>query len=85
MFLDIIEMIFDGVGSVVSALDVDLFSVGAISITFWEIILGLLVTGIIFSFFLAPRRGSGIQTIVNFNKAENKNSNNSNQKGSNGK
>ena len=79
MFLDVLEMIFDGVGSVVSAYDVHLFYVGSISITFWELLLGLLVSGIIFGFFLAARRGSGIQTISNFSKQQTK----SNQKGGN--
>ncbi len=65
MFLDILEMIFDGISAVVSAYDVDLFSVGSINISFWELILGLLIMGIIFSFFLAPRFGSGLQGIGN--------------------
>lgn len=67
MFLDILEMIFSGVGSVISALDVGLFTVGTVSITFWELILGLLVMGIIFGFFLAPRYGSGLAGIGNIN------------------
>lgn len=67
MFLEILDMIFDGVGSVVSALDVGLFTVGTVTITFWELILGLLVMGIIFGFFLAPRYGSVLQGIGNIN------------------
>lgn len=65
MFFEALELIFNGISSVVSALDVRLFSVGAVDITFWEVILGIFVVGLIFSFFLAPRMGSGLQGILN--------------------
>ncbi len=71
MFLDCLEMIFDSLESVVKALDVDIFTVGTVGVSFWELILGLLVLGIIFGFFLAPRSGSGIQAISNENKKAN--------------
>lgn len=71
MFLDCLEMIFDSLESVVKALDVDIFTVGTVGVSFWELILGLLVLGIIFGFFLAPRSGSGIQAISNENKKSN--------------
>lgn len=73
MFLDCLEMIFDSLESVVKALDVDIFTVGTVGVSFWELILGLLVLGIIFGFFLAPRSGSGIQAISNENKKSNAN------------
>ena len=63
MFLDCLEMIFVSLESVVKSLDVDIFTVGTVGVSFWELILGLLVLGIIFGFFLAPRYGSGIQGI----------------------
>lgn len=71
MFLDCLEMIFSSLESVVKALDVDIFTVGTIGVSFWELILGLLVIGIIFGFFLTPRAGSGIQAISNENKKTN--------------
>jgi len=71
MFLDCLEMIFSALESVVNALDVDIFTVGTVGISLWELILGLLVLGIIFGFFLAPRSGSGIQAISNENKKSN--------------
>ena len=77
MFLDCLEMIFSSLESVVSALDVDLFTVGTVGISLWELILGLLVLGIIFGFFLAPRSGSGLAGIGNLNRAEKARYNNS--------
>lgn len=71
MFLDCLEMIFSSLESVVKALDVDIFTVGTIGVSFWELILGLLVIGIIFGFFLTPRAGSGIQAFSNENKKAN--------------
>ena len=65
MFLDVLDMIFDSFETVINSLKVDLFSVGGVSINLWEIILGLLVLGIIFGFFLAPRYGSGLQGVGN--------------------
>ncbi len=67
MFIEILNMISSGIRSVVNAIDIELFSVGSVSITLWEIILGLFVVGLIFSFFLAPRMGSGLQVIGNLN------------------
>ena len=58
MFLDVLELVSDSFSSVVSALDVSLFNIGNVSITFWELILGLLTVSIVFGFFLAPRSGS---------------------------
>lgn len=71
MFLDCLELIFSSLEDVVKALDVDIFKVGTVGVSFWELILGLLVLGIIFGFFLAPRSGSGIQAISNENKKSN--------------
>ena len=71
MFLDCLEMIFDSLESVVNALDVDIFTVGTVGVSFWELILGLLVLGIIFGFFLAPRYGSGLAGIGNMNEFKN--------------
>lgn len=68
MFLECLEMIFDSLESVVKALDVDIFTVGTVGVSFWELILGLLTLGIIFGFFLAPRMGSGLGGIGNINE-----------------
>lgn len=71
MFLDCLEMIFSSLESVVKALDVDIFTVGTIGVSFWELILGLLTIGIIFGFFLTPRMGSGLGGISNLNSRKN--------------
>lgn len=71
MFLDCLEIIFSSLEDVISALDVDIFTVGTVGISFWELILGLLTIGIIFGFFLTPRAGSVIQSISNENKISN--------------
>lgn len=63
MFLDILDMLFDSVENVISAFNVDLFSVGSISVSFWELILGLLTLSILFGFFLQPRYGSVLGSI----------------------
>lgn len=65
MFLDCLELIFSSLEDVVNALDVDIFTVGTVGVSFWELILGLLVLGIIFGFFLAPRMGSGLVGVGN--------------------
>lgn len=70
MFLDILEIVFDSFSDVVSALDVDLFSVGGVGISFWNLILGLLTCGLIFGFFLVPRAGSGLGSLSNINKSD---------------
>ena len=66
-------MIYDSLKSVINALDVPLFMIPQtnVDITFWELILGFLIVGIIFGFFLAPRAGSGIQTMSNEHKKAN--------------
>ncbi len=71
MFLDCLELIFSSLEAVVKALDVDIFTVGTVGVSFWELILGLLVLGIIFGFFLAPRYGSGLAGIGNINEHQN--------------
>lgn len=92
MFLSVLDMIFSGVSSVVSAYDVHLFSVGSVSVSFWELLLGLFIIGLIFGFFLVPRSGSVLQSAGNINRAKEKKeraerrqasrSNSSKQKGS---
>lgn len=68
MFLDILELVFDSFASVISSLDVELFTLGSVSITFWNLLLGLLTVGVIFGFFLVPRSGSGLGTLGNINR-----------------
>ena len=57
LFSQILRMIYDSLKSVINALDVPLFMIpnSNVDITFWELILGFLIVGIIFGFFLAPR------------------------------
>lgn len=72
MFLDVLELIFSSMESVIDALKVDLFSIGSVGINFLEVIFGLFVTGIIFSFFLMPRSGSVLQGVGNLARSENR-------------
>ena len=78
MFLDIVDMIFDGIRAFISAFDDEataLFTIetaaGDVSVTFWHLILGLFVVGVFFSFFLAPRPGSVFSSVANLKSAEN--------------
>lgn len=71
MFLDVLDMIFDNFGGVISALNVDLFKLGSVGVSFWELILGMLTVSILFGFFLAPRPGSVLGGISNSNAKEN--------------
>lgn len=73
LFSQILRMIYDSLKSVINALKVPLFIVPGteVDITFWELILGFLLVGIIFGFFLAPRAGSGLQATSNENKKAN--------------
>ena len=63
MFLDCLDMIFEVFSGVINAFDVELFSLGGTSVSFWELLLSLLTVSIIFGFFLAPRYGSGISAV----------------------
>lgn len=74
MFLDVLELIFSCMESVIDSLKVDLFSIGSVGVSFWELIFGLFVTGIIFSFFLMPRSGSVLAGVGNLARAENRES-----------
>ena len=67
LFNDILRMIYDSLISVIDAFDVPLFMIPGtdVDITFWELLLGFLIVGSIFGFFLAPRAGSGLQTMSN--------------------
>lgn len=58
MFLDVLEMIFVNFEGVINALDVTLFSIGSLSVTFWQLLLGFLTVSLLFGFFLTPRSGS---------------------------
>ena len=70
LFNDILRMIYDSLKSVINAFDVPLFMIPGtdVDITFWELLLGFLLVGIIFGFFLAPRSGSGLQAMSNESK-----------------
>ena len=72
-FLDVLDFIFSNLSSVVSALDSDtLFSLGNVSITLWNLILGGLICFIIFGFFLRNRGGSAWGAASNMLSYENK-------------
>lgn len=73
LFNDVLRMIYDSLKSVINALDVPLFIIpnSNVDITFWELLLGFVLVGVIFGFFLAPRPGSGLQTMSNENKKAN--------------
>lgn len=68
MFLDVLEMIFVNFEGVIDALEVELFSIGSVGITFWQLLLGLLTVSILFGFFLRPRSGSVLGSVGNFNE-----------------
>lgn len=70
MFLEVLDMLFDSLETVVSSLNVHLFSVGTVSISFWQLILGLFITSVIFGFFLKERAGSGIEGIGSYLSAD---------------
>lgn len=74
MFLDVLELIFSCMETVIYSLKVDLFYIGKVGVSFWELILGLFVLGIIFSFFLAPRSGSVLQGVGNLSRSESRDS-----------
>lgn len=65
MFLDIFDMLLDVISSVISAIDVDLFYLGSVGISLWELLLGGFTVALIFGFFLRPRMGSGLGTVGN--------------------
>ena len=71
MFLDVLNLIYSSLERVIEALDVPLFEVGLVSISFWELLLGMFTVTIIFGFFLRERMGSGLGTIKNVNDFEN--------------
>lgn len=70
MFLDVLDMLYDSLERIIQSLDVDLFTVGLVSISFWELVLGMFTTTIIFGFFLRERMGSGLGAFTNFNDYE---------------
>ncbi len=71
MFLEILDLIYESLKEVINALDVPLFYIGDVDITFWEIVLGFFVVNIIFGFFLRERMGSGLGAIKIHNDFEN--------------
>lgn len=70
MFLTILDMLFGVIESVIDALKVDLFTVGSVSISFWELLLGMFTVGLLFSFFLKSRPGSGVDVARKIDKYE---------------
>ena len=73
MFLEILDMLYSCFERIISALDVELFEVGFVSISFWELVLGMFTTTILFGFFLRERMGSGlgaVKAINDFEKAQ---------------
>lgn len=71
MFLEILDLIYESLKEVINALDVPLFYIGDVDITFWEIVLGFFIVNIIFGFFLRERMGSGLGAIKIHNDFEN--------------
>lgn len=72
-FLTVLDFIFSNLSDVVSAIDSDtLFSLGNVSITLWNLILGGLICFIIFGFFLRTRGGSAWDTAANMVSYDNK-------------
>lgn len=71
MFLELLDLIYESLKEVINALDVPLFYIGDVDITFWEIVLGFFTVNIIFGFFLRERMGSGLGAIKIHNDFEN--------------
>lgn len=72
MFLEVLELLYDCLDRIISALDgPSLFTVGTVSISLWELVLGFFTVSIIFSFFLRPREGSVLGSVSNNNRRNN--------------
>lgn len=74
MFLDVLDMLYDSLERIIQSLDVELFKVGFVSISFWELVLGMFTTAIIFGFFLRERMSSSLggEIVVNEFRTYNK-------------
>lgn len=71
MLRDVLNLIFESFQDVIKAFDVDIYDYNGLTLSFWEIILGVFTVSIIFGFFLRNRGGSVFGSVENYNEYQN--------------